>query len=293
MSYRLPLALPVFLALAACGGPGREASRVAQEPPPPAVSTAVAAMYSARQDGDRTIPAVPTKYLSDGNKREEVDYWTSQPAGTVIVDPGDFHLYYVLGHDRAIRYSVSVGKQGYGFSGDATIPYKRAWPRWTPTPSMLKRDPKLYDPWRNGMPGGLENPLGARALYLFRNGKDTLYRIHGTPYPWTIGKATTDGCIRLYDQDIADLYGRIRSGAKVIVRPPEDTGKGTYPPGTPATPEVMAARVKAMAFAAGGAPDAAGEGTGGKAGEGQGIGTSGTGTTATTGPTVSRAAAQG
>ena len=252
MTYRLPLALPALLALAACAAPNRQVSRAAQEPPPPpAVIPQVVAMYSARPDGDKTIPAVPTKYLSDNLKREEVTYYTAQPAGTVIVDPGDFHLYYVLGHDRAIRYSVSVGKQGYGFSGEATIPYKREWPRWTPTPSMLKRDPATYDPWRNGMPGGLENPLGARALYLFRGGKDTLYRIHGTPYPWTIGKATTDGCIRLFDQDITDLYGRIRSGAKVIVRPPQDTGKGTFPPGTPVPPEVMAARIKAIAQANG------------------------------------------
>ena len=91
---------------------------------------------------------------------------------------------------------------------------------------MLKSDPKLYEPWRKGMDGGLENPLGARALYLYRNGKDTLYRIHGTPYPWTIGKSTTDGCIRLYDQDIVDLYSRVYSGAKVIVLTRRTDGLG-------------------------------------------------------------------
>ena len=250
MTYRLPFAIPALLALAACAAPNRQLSRTVPEAPP-TVSPAVVAMYDARPDGDRTIPAVPVQYLSDSKQRKEVTYYTAEPAGTIIVDPGDFHLYYVLGQDRAMRYTASVGKQGYGFSGDATIPFKREWPRWTPTPSMLKRDPALYSPWRNGMAGGLENPLGARALYLFRNGKDTLYRIHGTPYPWTIGKATTDGCIRLYDQDIADLYDRIRSGAKVIVRPPEETGKGTFPPGTPTPPAVMAARAAAIARATG------------------------------------------
>lgn len=250
MKYPLPLAMPLVLLLASCGASPFQVSRAEHRPPPtPTLSPDLAAMYGPKPDGKLTIPAVPPRDLSEAKKRVEVTYWTAQPAGTIIVDPGMFHLYYVLGHNKAIRYEVSVGKQGYGFAGDAVIPYKRKWPRWTPTPHMLKTTPKLDDPWRNGMPGGLQNPLGARALYLFRNGKDTLYRIHGTPYPWTIGHATTDGCIRLFDQDIVDLYKRVHSGTKVIVRPPQDSGKGTFPPGTPVPAAVLEARSKAVDFA--------------------------------------------
>ncbi len=248
MPYRLPLLLSLILLVAACAHPNGPSSFPGADPGAGGpVSPAVVAMYSARPDGDHTIPAVPRKDLSNAKRRVEVTYWTREPAGTIIVDPGDFHLYYVLGHNKALRYTVSVGKQGYGFSGRATIPFKRKWPRWTPTPNQLKRDPALYSPWRKGMDGGLENPLGARALYLYRDGRDTLYRIHGTPYPETIGKATTDGCIRLFDQDIADLYDRVKPWTRVIVRPIGETGLGTYPPGTPVPHAVLAARAAARA----------------------------------------------
>lgn len=250
MKHKLPLAILPLMLLAACGTSPFQSRAALKPQPPKKLPPDLAAMYGPEPDGKFTIPAVPPQDITEAMKRKEVTYWTSQPAGTIIVDPGMFHLYYVLGHDKAMRYEVSVGKQGYGFSGDAVIPYKRKWPRWTPTPHMLKTTPKLDDPWRNGMPGGLQNPLGARALYLFRHGRDTLYRIHGTPYPWTIGHATTDGCIRLFDQDIINLYKRVRSGTKVIVRPPQDTGKDTFPPGTPVPATVLAARAKAIDFAA-------------------------------------------
>ncbi len=234
-------ALLLTLGLAACGQtfPG-----ISSEP-------ALSRVYGALPDGKLVIPAVPAKDLSEAKRRREVDYWSKEKPGTIVVDPGAFHLYYILGHNRAIRYTVSVGKAGYGFTGTATIPLKRKWPRWTPTANQLRETPELDMPWRNGMPGGLENPLGARALYLFRGGRDTLYRIHGTPYPETIGKATTDGCIRLFDQDIVNLYNRVPPGTKVIVLRPGQTGQGTFPPGSPVPERVRAERAAALARAKG------------------------------------------
>nr|WP_229669172.1 L,D-transpeptidase [Pseudooceanicola nanhaiensis] len=188
------------------------------------------ALYGATEDHGRMIPAVPEAALGDRNRRQEVDYWTDEAPGTIIVDPFSRFLYLVLENDRAMRYGVAVGEQGRSFSGEATIPFKREWPRWTPTPNMLKRDPDLYEPYRRGMEGGLKNPLGARALYLFRGGRDTLYRIHGTNNPFSIGKAVSSGCIRLFNQDIVDLHERVRAGARVRVLTEAESGKGTVPP---------------------------------------------------------------
>lgn len=188
------------------------------------------ALYGATEDHGRMIPAVPEAALGASNRRQEVDYWTDEAPGTIIVDPFSRFLYLVLENDRAMRYGVAVGEQGRSFSGEATIPFKREWPRWTPTPNMLKRDPDLYEPYRGGMEGGLKNPLGARALYLFRGGRDTLYRIHGTNNPFSIGKAVSSGCIRLFNQDIVDLHDRVRAGARVRVLTEAESGTGTVPP---------------------------------------------------------------
>ena len=119
---------------------------------------------------------------------------------------------------RAIRYGVGVGKQGFEWSGDAVVGMKRRWPRWVPPHDMVDRN-KLAKKWANGMPGGPENPLGARALYLFENNADTLYRIHGTIEPESIGKAASSGCIRMLNEDIVSLYDRVEIGTPVIVRP--------------------------------------------------------------------------
>ncbi len=142
--------------------------------------------------------------------RTTVAYQSGQPAGTIIVDTKSRYLYYVLGHDEAIRYSIAVGREGYGWAGVSTISQKREWPDWTPTPNIHKEDPNLP----RHVAGGYDNPLGARALYL----GGTLYRIHGTNEPWRIGSAVSSGCIRLSNNDIIDLYNRARIGAKVIVR---------------------------------------------------------------------------
>jgi lipoprotein-anchoring transpeptidase ErfK/SrfK len=142
--------------------------------------------------------------------REVVNFSEKQPPGTIIVSTGQRRLYYVMGDGKALRYAIAVGKEGYAWSGTSTISSKREWPGWTPPADMRKRKPELpaY------MPGGKDNPLGARALYL----GDTLYRIHGTNEPWYMGSAQSSGCIRMTNDDVIDLYGRAKVGAMVIVR---------------------------------------------------------------------------
>ncbi|TKA94199.1 L,D-transpeptidase [Cereibacter changlensis] len=227
------LSLPLLLTLAACAQP-----TVTTTAPPAEqqLDPELVAMYAELPDGDVTIPAIPPKWLSERNKRREVDYWTDEKPGTIIVDPFARYLYLVEPNNRAMRYGVAVGEEGRGFSGEATIPFTREWPRWTPTQNMIKEDPEQYGPVAGGMEGGLQNPLGARTLYLFRGGKDTFYRIHGTANPWSIGQATSAGCIRLYNQDIVDLHERVKPGAHVVVLTEAETGKGTVPPGTPLPP---------------------------------------------------------
>jgi lipoprotein-anchoring transpeptidase ErfK/SrfK len=151
-------------------------------------------------------------------RRTEVSYPTDQDSETLVVDPRAKYLYLVLGEERALRYGVGVGREGFEWSGEAVIGRKAKWPRWTPTKSMVTRDPALAK-WVDGMPGGPDNPLGARALYLYKDGVDTLYRIHGTNQPSSIGKAASSGCIRLLNADIADLYNRVSVGSKVLVLP--------------------------------------------------------------------------
>ncbi|MFC0190768.1 L,D-transpeptidase [Aureimonas pseudogalii] len=137
-----------------------------------------------------------------------------------MVDPNERFAWYVLGNGRAVRYGVGVGRvEAFNFQGDATIAWKAKWPKWTPTPDMIARDPERYGPLRHGLPGGPGNPLGPRALYLHRDGRDTFYRLHGTVEPWTIGTKVSSGCIRLLNQDIIDLYDRVRDGSKAIVLP--------------------------------------------------------------------------
>ena len=146
-----------------------------------------------------------------------VAFPAEHPAGTVVIDPQNRFLYLIQGDGTALRYGVGVGKAGLAWSGTAEIARKAKWPSWTPTPNMIKRDPKKYARYAGGVPGGPNNPLGARALYLYRNGRDTFYRIHGTNEPWTIGKAVSNGCIRMLNEHVSDLYERVSIGAKVVV----------------------------------------------------------------------------
>ncbi len=149
-------------------------------------------------------------------RRQEVTYDTRHPAGTVVVDTPARRLYYVLGDGRAMRYGVGVGRQGLALKGDAYIGRKAEWPSWTPTANMMRRDPRNLK-FAAGMPGGPSNPLGARALYLYRGGNDTMFRLHGTNQPQSIGHAMSSGCIRMLNHDIIDLYSRVPVGSKVVV----------------------------------------------------------------------------
>ena len=156
--------------------------------------------------------------------RKAVYYPTNEAPGTIVIDPQRHFLYLVQEGGRAIRYGVGVGRQGFGWSGIATIHDKQEWPDWYPPKEMIARQPELRRQMNEledglGMPGGLRNPLGSRAMYLWQGNKDTLYRIHGTVEPWTIGKSVSSGCIRMINQDVIDLYQRTAVGAKVAVLP--------------------------------------------------------------------------
>jgi lipoprotein-anchoring transpeptidase ErfK/SrfK len=194
-----------------------EMSRAAQqaaEPPPP--DPMLVAMYAARPDGSRTVPAIDVSQFHRALLRNEVDYATDQPPGTVVIDTRGPFLYLVEGEGRATRYGIAVGREGFGWSGTGVIARSAQWPRWTPPPEMIERDPSL-EQWRAGMPGGVNNPLGARALYIYFDGRDSGYRIHGTNTPKSIGWAASSGCFRMLNQDVIDLYERVHRGARVVV----------------------------------------------------------------------------
>lgn len=173
--------------------------------------------YGAVTDAGYTIPRIPISKVPRQYHRQIVSYETDEKPGTIIVDTKDRFLYYVMENGKAVRYGIGVGRQGFEWSGVARVAMKREWPTWTPPAAMIRREPELAK-WRGGMPPGLSNPLGPRALYLFNRSGDTGYRIHGTPEWNTIGTAASSGCIRLLNQDIVDLYARASIGAKVIVR---------------------------------------------------------------------------
>ena len=174
--------------------------------------------YEGFQDGEFFIPQVDERHLRDGVPRTEVAYAGDEAPGSIVIDPHVRKLYYVLGDGRAMRYSIAVGRAGLGFKGSATIRRKEEWPSWTPTANMVRTMPEMYAEYAGGLPGGLENPLGARAMYLYRNGRDTYFRIHGTIDNKSIGHATSAGCIRLFNQDAIDLYNRAEMGTVVHVR---------------------------------------------------------------------------
>lgn len=165
--------------------------------------------YDQRYSKNRRVPS---RY-----KRKIVRFQTKEKPGTIIVDTHKHFLYYVMGNNKAIRYGVGLGRTGFGWKGVVRVGHKKTWPAWTPPPEMIERDPRLTK-FADGMPGGVGNPLGARALYLYDGGRDTLYRIHGTNEPWTIGLNVSSGCIRLVNDDVTDLHKRTKIGAKVIVK---------------------------------------------------------------------------
>ncbi|HEV7254992.1 MAG TPA: L,D-transpeptidase [Mesorhizobium sp.] len=173
--------------------------------------------YRARRDMGYQLPGIPIYKVPKKYHRQVVDYETSEEPGTIVVETGEKHLYFVMPEGKAMRYGIGVGREGFEWKGTARVARKAEWPVWTPPAAMIGRQPELAK-WRGGMPPGVTNPLGARALYLYNGGGDTGYRLHGTPEWFSIGQAMSSGCIRLINQDIIDLYERAGVGAKVIVR---------------------------------------------------------------------------
>jgi lipoprotein-anchoring transpeptidase ErfK/SrfK len=173
-------------------------------------------MYAALVDGGYSLPAVPHKEMDQRFVRRIVPDPTGEAPGTIVVDTANRYLYLVLPGNEAIRYGVGIGKDGFAWSGRAVIQYKKEWPLWTPPAEMVARKPEL-EPYRNGMPPGPMNPLGARAMYIFKDGRDTLFRIHGSPEWQSIGTQASSGCIRLINQDVIDLYSRVQPGSPIVV----------------------------------------------------------------------------
>jgi lipoprotein-anchoring transpeptidase ErfK/SrfK len=184
-----------------------------------AAAVAVAASAFATQASANPFALLGFGYSSTDNgnqvradlRRATVSYSTDEAPGTVIVDTQNTYLYYVLGGGKAIRYGIGVGREGFTWSGVKTVERKSEWPDWTPPPEMIARSPYLP----RFMAGGVTNPLGARAMYL----SGSFYRIHGTNAPSTIGSRATAGCIRMVNEDVIDLYDRVKVGAKVVVLP--------------------------------------------------------------------------
>lgn len=179
--------------------------------------------YGVLPDGDYTLPPIPPAFLEGVNRRAEVDYAGAEPAGTIVVDPHAKLLYFVQEDGSAMRYAIAVGRQGMRMSRPSTVQMKREWPSWTPTQNMLRREPEVYGPFARGVEGGLASPLGARALYLFQNGRDTYFRIHGTNDLPSIGNSGSAGCIRMFNHDIVDLYDRVPAGTRVVIRSKADS----------------------------------------------------------------------
>lgn len=182
----------------------------------------------AESEVDFLIVQVNPRLIKKRFRRHIVDFEGAEVLGTIIIDPDNRFLYYVIEQGQAIRYGVGVGRAGFAWAGSATVGMKRRWPRWVPPRSMVDRDPNARR-WVNGQPGGPDNPLGARALYLFANGADTLYRIHGTNEPQSIGKAVSSGCIRLLNEDIAHLFDLVEIGTPVIVRASHEQAQEANP----------------------------------------------------------------
>jgi lipoprotein-anchoring transpeptidase ErfK/SrfK len=195
---------------------------VAAVAPTDAAAPNYSAIYGEIKDGDHIVPAVKLAQISPQFLRKEVAYATRELAGTVVVDPANHFLYYVEGGGKATRYGVGVGREGFVWTGDATIKNKQEWPDWYPPKEMIERRPDLKGKMSKlqsgeGMHGGPANPLGARAMYLWQGDKDTLFRIHGTNEPWSIGHSESSGCIRMINQDAIDLYNKAQPGARVVV----------------------------------------------------------------------------
>jgi lipoprotein-anchoring transpeptidase ErfK/SrfK len=173
--------------------------------------------YGMVEDGGFVVPPIDLTEIDPALMRQEVAWHGKEKPGTIVVNVPQRRLYLVQDGGRALRYAVGVGRsEGVNFRGNAVIGRKEKWPHWTPTANMMAAMP-IYRHYAGGMDGGIGNPLGARALYLYRDGHDTYFRLHGTNEPESIGHAVSSGCIRLFNQDIMDLYDRVPVGAHVKV----------------------------------------------------------------------------
>ena len=192
-------------------------------------------MYAAVDSEPFNIPAVPVAKVDPQFRRQIVATPASikEKPGTIVVDPQAKFLYLVQASGESIRYGIGVGRQGFSWAGEAVINDKQEWPKWFPPVEMQARDPYAAK-FPDGMDGGPKNPLGSRALYLWQDNKDTLYRIHATTEPFSIGKAVSSGCIRMFNQDVIDLYNRVPLGTKVVVlTAPASIPFDPYQPGAP------------------------------------------------------------
>lgn len=181
-------------------------------------SRELAAMYGAVDDKKFPIPAVDVSKIDPKYYRRKVNYESKEERGTIIIDPGNFYVYRIEGKGMATRYGANVGREGFLWNGEAYIGRKAEWPTWTPPREMIARQPEAAK-YAGGMPGGLDNPLGARVLYLYQKGRYTLYTIYSTIFPETIGRGITSGCTGLLTQDMMHLYARTPVKTKVIVLP--------------------------------------------------------------------------
>lgn len=171
----------------------------------------------AAVSGERfPVAAMPLDRIKPELRRRVIAYDGNHRPGTIVVNTPERRLYYVMEGGRAMRYGIGVGREGLALRGEATVGRKAEWPSWTPTQNMINRDPRNRQ-FAGGVPGGLSNPLGARALYLYRGGRDTMFRIHGTTQPQTIGLAVSSGCVRMMNHDVIDLYERVPVGSRVVV----------------------------------------------------------------------------
>lgn len=197
--------------------PGRALSRRAVVAGLPFILAGCAGGYGGMQDSGFAVTPIDMTTMDRDLMRREVAWNGKERPGTIVVNVLQRRLYLVQAGGRAMRYGVGVGRtEGTNFRGQAVIGRKEKWPHWTPTANMIAAMPR-YKPYAGGLDGGIDNPLGARALYLYRDGHDTFFRLHGTNEPESIGHAVSSGCIRLFNQDIIDLYNRVPVGTTVMV----------------------------------------------------------------------------
>lgn len=181
-----------------------------------AVPAEVQVLYGPVLDEPFPLRAADMSLVDPVYWRQQVIDPTGEKPGTVVVDTANRFLYHVGNDGMAMRYGVGIGRDGFAWSGRAHIAYKRAWPKWTPPAEMIARQPEL-EPYRHGMEPGVDNPLGARTLYIHQGNVDTIYRIHGNPDERSIGQAVSSGCVRLLQQDIIHLHDAVKTGATLVV----------------------------------------------------------------------------